>query len=387
MIRILDKKSLLLVKIPPLDYLTTAVSYALLPFLAYARGIRLHYEWTDFFLPYFIGVAIYSIFLAAVFHVIHSGFGASLYYAIRSIGDRKTRLALFLLGFSGAVWLLGAWKSVILFVDLVAAIGLIRYLKEQDGHWRRLLATVMLPAFYFAAGFILISSYNVLIGSVRYYASYDSFFNELDKLLLGGWSVPTISEKIAAHAPPEVFLWLEKVYFFMFPQIGAAIIVLTFQGGSKLALRFAGTLAIAYQLATLIYYWIPSIGPFYLSSPVAACLPRDLVTIHIQQDLVNKLNVLWYQGFKPSIGLDFYIAFPCMHLAQPIIVLWFLRKLKRVFFILLVYDFVMVWAILFLQWHYVVDLFGGGFVAVVALLIHELYVKRQRSDQAAKRAR
>ncbi len=385
MIQILDKKSRQRAKIAPLDYLTTGVFYALLHFLAHERGIRLNYEWIDFFLPYFISVAIYSIFLAAIFHVIHSGFWAAL-HVLRSIGDRKIRLALFLLGFFEALWLLGAWKSVILFVDLAAAIGLIRYLKEQGSHWRRLLASAMLPAFYFAAGFILISSYNVLIGSVRYYASYDSFFNELDKLLLGGWSVPTISEKIAAHAPPEVFLWLEKVYFFMFPQIGAAIIVLTFQGGSKLALRFAGTLAIAYQLATLIYYWIPSIGPFYLSSPVAACLPRDLVTIHIQQDLVNKLNVLWHQGFKPSIGLDFYIAFPCMHLAQPIIVLWFLRKLKRVFFILLVYDFVMVWAILFLQWHYVVDLFGGGFVAVVALFIHELYVKRQRSDQAAKGA-
>jgi hypothetical protein len=381
MIEVRDRRLLQPSKIPPLDYLTTVVFFVLLPFLAHSRAIRLNYEWTDFFLPYFISVAIYSIFVATIFHLIDRGLGASLQY-VRSIANGKNRLILFLIGFVEAVWLLGPGKSITLFVDIMATVILIKHLRKHDLRWGRSLASLMLPAIYFAAGFILISSYNVLIGSIRYYASYDSFFNELDRLLLGGWSVPALSEKVAVHASPVVFLLLEKIYFFMFPQIGAAIIVLTYRSGSKVALRFVGTIAIAYQLATLIYFCIPSIGPFCLSTPISASLPRDLVTVRIQQDLVNKLNALWHQGFKPSIGLDFYIAFPCMHLAQPIIVLWFLRKLKRVFWALLVYDFVMLWAILFLQWHYVVDLFGGGFVALVAIFVHQIYLKRQqRSEQ------
>src|SRR5215831_12267822 len=86
MIEIRDRRLLQPIKIPPLDYLTTVVFYVLLPFLAYSRAIRLNYEWTDFFLPYFISVAIYSIFVAAIFHLIDRGLGASLQY-VRSIAN------------------------------------------------------------------------------------------------------------------------------------------------------------------------------------------------------------------------------------------------------------------------------------------------------------
>ena len=97
MIEVRDRGLLQPIKIPPLDYLTTGVFYVLLPFLAHSRAIRLNYEWTDFFLPYFISVAIYSIFVAAIFHLIDKGLGPLFQYVRHSIANGKTRVVLFLI--------------------------------------------------------------------------------------------------------------------------------------------------------------------------------------------------------------------------------------------------------------------------------------------------
>jgi len=57
-------------------------------------------------------------------------------------------------------------------------------------------------------------------------------------------------------------------------------------------------------------------------------------------------------------------------------VLWFLRSMKTVARVLIVYDALMVFSIVLLQWHYVVDLFGGVAVAVIAIKVHNSYLKR-----------
>lgn len=274
-----------------------------------------------------------------------------------------------------SLWLLGFWKTLVTFVDLWAVILYIIHLRNRRKSFIRGSLRILVPALYFSAGFVLISSYNVLIGSCRYFASYDQLFNSIDKIFMFGWSVPQLSRILSEKAPPSIFLLLEKSYFFMFPQIGAAIILLSIQSGGRRAIRFVGTIALAYQLATFVYFCVPSLGPFFLSTPVSAGLPRGLVTTQIQADLVHKLESLWHTGTKDSIGLDFYIAFPCMHIAQPLIVLWFLRSMKRVVWVLVVYDFLMLFSIVLLQWHYVVDLAGGAAVSFVAIMINHYQCK------------
>ena len=46
------------------------------------------------------------------------------------------------------------------------------------------------------------------------------------------------------------------------------------------------------------------------------------------------------------ISTDYFITFPCMHIVQPIIVLWFLRRWRRMFVALAVYDLLLMTAIL-----------------------------------------
>ncbi len=78
---------------------------------------------------------------------------------------------------------------------------------------------------------------------------------------------------------------------------------------------------------------------------------------------------LWEQKPVHIIPMGFYISFPCMHIAQPIVVLWFLKKWKRMVAVLLIYDVLLVAAILLLEWYYFVDLLGGVVVVAAAVLV------------------
>jgi hypothetical protein len=359
----------------PLDYLTTSLLYFLMPFLFRWRKIPLNYEWMSFFLPYWVSVSLYSIFAAVIFHLIQNGIGPTFRVAFAPIIKKTPRILILIALIIESLWLLGFLKALVILVDLLGVISYFIHLSNRRQSLIKGSLRILVPALYFSAGFVLISSYNVLVGSIRYFASYDHFFDSIDALLMLGWNVSKISQILLRNAPPLVFELLEKLYFFMFPQIGAAIILLAFHSGVRQAMRLVGTIAIAYQLATLIYYFVPSLGPFYLSHPVAAGLPSTLATTQIQVDLVHKLELLWQTGTKDSIGLDFYIAFPCMHIAQPLIVLWFLRSMKRIFWTLALYDFAMLFAIILLQWHYVVDLFGGAMISLVAITVHRYQSK------------
>ena len=56
-----------------------------------------------------------------------------------------------------------------------------------------------------------------------------------------------------------------------------------------------------------------------------------------------------------------------MHIALPLISIWFLREWRRVVMILAVFDVLLVASILLLEWHYIIDLFAGVLVAALAV--------------------
>jgi L-lactate permease len=112
-------------------------------------------------------------------------------------------------------------------------------------------------------------------------------------------------------------------------------------------------------------------GPFYTCQDHFTSFPRMLDTYEIQQSAILKAKLLAtsYKQFN-HVDTDYFIAFPCMHIAQPLVVLWFLRRWKKMKIFLLVYDIVLIPAILLLEWHYFADLVGGAIVAVVAILLN-----------------
>jgi hypothetical protein len=152
----------------------------------------------------------------------------------------------------------------------------------------------------------------------------------------------------------------------MFLQIGAAIILVTLYDRKQRGLQFVGTILQAYNFALGILYLWPAQGPYYLCPPHFSQLP---VTSSLQNSLVAHAQALWNHVPVLRISTDYFIAFPCLHIAQPLIVMWFLRRWRRVVVILCAYDAILIVSILLLEWHYLVDIIGGVLVAGVVILI------------------
>jgi hypothetical protein len=93
-----------------------------------------------------------------------------------------------------------------------------------------------------------------------------------------------------------------------------------------------------------------------------------------------------YKSFS-KVNTDYFIAFPSLHIALPVIVLWFMRRWKRIVLCLVVYDIILIPAILLLEWHYVVDLLGGIALALIAIFVNHFPDERSKQKQAAARPR
>jgi len=184
---------------------------------------------------------------------------------------------------------------------------------------------------------------------------------------LHGMSVSDLCHWAVRRFPVSFFHFLEFVYFGMFPQIGAALILGAVYAGKKQALRFVGTILTAYYLALILFFLWPSQGPYYLCPTHFAEFPQSLKAYGAQKASLANCQALWNHLRILRISTDYYIAFPCMHIAQPLVVLWFLRKWKRMTAVLAAYDVLLVAAIVLLEWHYVVDILAGVVVAGLAI--------------------
>jgi hypothetical protein len=114
------------------------------------------------------------------------------------------------------------------------------------------------------AGFLLVLAYNHIIVSVRFNFAYDAAFNAMDKWILRGWSVSDLSHWALRSFPFAFFRFLELIYFGMFPQIGATIVIVSVSGGKNRGLQFVGTIFMAYYLTLGLFYLWPSHGPYSL---------------------------------------------------------------------------------------------------------------------------
>jgi hypothetical protein len=171
----------------------------------------------------------------------------------------------------------------------------------------------------------------------------------------------------------------------MFAQIGAALLLTSFIYGKSRGFRFVGAILTAYYLALALFYLWPSQGPYYLCAIHFSDFPNTLQTYAIQKQSILNSQALWNHTPLRRISTDYYIAFPCMHVVQPLIALWFLRRWKRIVLVLAAYDALLVAAILLLEWHYAVDLLGGVLVAIAAIALvdgREFWMWISRRTQA-----
>jgi len=342
-------------------WVSIALVLALIPLL---RRLHLptHFDWVRLIPAFWLVMAAQSIFVAALLCVVE--FPPTKIWApfFQQFQREKLRLAALVIFTLTLLWKVTWPQALIVTVDTVAVLECWTRLAPKDR--KRGATAILIPSLYLFGGFLLVFAYNDIILSVRFFAAYDPAFGAIDKWLLHGSSVARLSHWATRVFPVYFFRFLEFIYFGMFAQVGAALVLSGLAHGRREGLKFVGAILTAYYLALLLFFFWPSQGPYYLS---VTHVPEALQTYVIQKQSIANSQALWAHANLARISTDYYIAFPCMHIAQPLIVIWFLRRWKRMITIMLVYDVLLVATILLLEWHYVIDIIAGGLVAALAV--------------------
>lgn len=332
-------------------------------------GLPLKFDWRAFLLTYWVSLTLQSVFLATLFYLLTNSFSQSIRPVYSRLSRKKPWLLIFTVLVGESVWLIGLPKSILISIALLGIVELTLRHRENHLDITETCMPILRPALYLFIGFIVIFSFNNVIASQRFYGAYDETFKEMDAWFLNGSTVSAVSHNLAAVLPKEWSKFLEFVYFGMFPQIGAALIFIALTEGAERSTQFVGTILLAYYLALLCYALWPSLGPFYSCAEHFSKFDSSLETFRIQKQLLANLETLWENKTTGQVGLDYFIAFPCMHLAQPIVVMWYLKSYRGILACLCAFNMFLVMAILLLEWHYLIDLLGGVAVALVAIAI------------------
>jgi hypothetical protein len=353
---------------------------ALLPLLK-RFNLPASFDWAGLAFTYWGLLTAKSIFGATLLYLIGFSPAETVAPVLERILRVKMRILLILAYFVVLAWALTWHTALVLTVDTVAVLE-VRERLGPNGLLRSASA-ILPPAIYLFVGLLLVSAYNDIILSVRFFAADDAAFNSMDKWLLHGVSVPQLCHWALQVFPLSLFHFLESIYYGMFAQIGAALILISLHFGKRRALQFVGAVLTGYYLALVLFYLWPSQGPYYLCPTHFSQFPSALKTYAFQKGSMEGARALWDHERLSRISFDYYIAFPCIHIVQPIIVMWFLRFWKRTMIVLAAYDVVLVVAIVLLEWHYLVDILAGVVLAGFAIAaVDSVLWRRRRSIRA-----
>lgn len=345
-------------------WVTLFLLAALIPVLRSQR-LPVRFDWIRVSVAYWLILGVQSVFLAVLLALI--GGWQILSPLIHRYRRNWPRLPAVLVYFAVLAWATSVTKSLVLSVVTVALLEL--YERKGSRDLSRTAAAVWLPAAYLFLGFLLVLAYNSAIVSVRYAFSTDPALAEIDRWLLHGHAVWELTHWGLRVFPLSFFKFLEFIYFGMFPQIGAAILLVALSDGRARALLFVGTVLLSYDFALALFYIWPALGPFTVCPDHFSRFPTSLAAYTIQKTLMVHAVALYHHDPVRRIPIDYFIALPSMHIVQPLIVIWFLRRWKRMVWALAIYDVVLVAAILFLEMHYVIDLIVGILVAALSIAI------------------
>jgi len=351
-------------------WLVSALLVALIVPAFLSAHLPLAVNWGRLIPIYWVGLSVRSIFLAAILFLIGFPRQVTLQPLWNHFKQQKARLPFFVLFAAAMVWRFGVITGIMLVVLAAVVAELVDRAKGNLWVICRQTLPIFAPALYFFLGLILVFAYNDFIAAVKDPGAYDWLYLKIDAYLGFRLSVSELAHRITTYLPSWAPNTVEFIYYGMFNQLGAALIIVAMHSGTKQALRCVGTLLTCYYIALLLFYFWPSMGPFYTCPHHFERFSQSLATYGSQLGAVFKYQLLLHNRGLSQVDTDYFIAFPCLHIAQPLVVLWFLRRWKRILAVLIAYDIVLIFAILLLEWHYFVDVIGGVLVAALAIWLN-----------------
>lgn len=316
---------------------------------------------------YWVGSGVRAVFCATFLYVLAFPWKDT----VRPVIDRfYSKWWLAAVGLSFVIGMIALFGVSLGAYVIVFGIALSELMIRRQAKFVSSLLDIALPALYLFVGLLIVLSFQHAIGGLKFAGSYDPFFRGLDRKLFHA-DVSSISHFTLRHLPPWTQRGLELAYYSLFTQIGLGMIIVSLALGRKAGLKYVATLLAAYYIALAIFAFWPTIGPFSSCDTHASGYATALGTFAGQEVVIAKARLLLQHSTIPAVQTvnmaDYFIGFPCLHVALPLIVLWSLRKWRGMALALIVLDLFLVSSIVILEWHYLVDMVAGIFVAVLAI--------------------
>jgi hypothetical protein len=346
----------------------------LFPAFKIAR-LPLRFAFADLAGAYWGGSAVHSVFVAVLLAVAGLPLRQTVMPVLRRYREKKF-LVLLPIAVAALMFPLLGWELGI--VVTVDAIVVAELMVQKQQMFEPMLADVFVPATYLFFGLILVFAFNHAIAGIRFVGTYDVVLNHWDWILFHS-NVSNIAQWSFTHLPQWYITLEEAIYFGLFSGIGAAFVLAALLGGRRYAVLYVRTLLVCYSMAIVIFLAMPGKGPYsVIPIHISNVLPSSLtsMTLLTQEILAARVRLLWAHHLIPlvsSVNLgDYYISFPSLHAALPIISIWFLRPWKRIAWIASgIYGLLLLPSLILLDWHYIVDLLGGFAVASLSILLVE----------------
>jgi len=326
-----------------------------------------HLDWRGNLVFYWVNLGSRSLLYALVFCAlafpIRQGFGLF----VARYRKEKLRILFALVFLILLLCVLPFTTALASAAQALFVIELAERSKSEAGSLPRKAMAVFAPAAYMFAGLNLVIIYNDIIVASRFPLSYDAFLHRVDASILWGRSISSIAHAMWAILPARLLTFLDFAYFQMFAVVGAGLLMNSYVSCRR-GMQFVGACLTAYYLALLIFYVWPTYGPYVFCATHAAQFPPFLTAYSFQTSGMQSLQAV-AQHKTRYLASGYYIAFPALHVALPVIAMWFMRRWRMVFWLLAAYNCIVVFAIVILEWHYAIDLVGGAAVGVLALAI------------------
>jgi membrane-associated phospholipid phosphatase len=315
------------------------------------------------YLSMFVG----AIFMAVLFAVVGLPWGIT----VAPLLGRLRKIPLLLLVTVNAaitIWALGFVLGVVVFIDGLALIELLTRRKDRVGSS---LLDILIPAFYLLCGLIAVFAFNHAFVAIRYGGTYDAAFRRLDNAIFHTGSY-RVSQWCLDHLPRWVFELENFAYFSIWSRVGAFLVLCGVLGGRKHAMELVRALLLGYAIALLVFLAVPAKGPYSIHPVKAPSYAQSLGAFETQKVLTARMKELWAHHLTPDVrdvGVgDYYVSFPSLHAAIPLIAIWFLRRWRRISLVALgIYGALLLPSLILLEWHYIVDVFGGFGVALLTI--------------------
>jgi hypothetical protein len=332
---------------------------------------------------YWGGTSIGAAFFAIAYAILVFPFELTLIPFLRRVQKQKGRIVIALVLASMMIFLMG-W--LIGLMVTVSVLGVSELLERRAEGFQAVLTDVFFPALYLFCGLVVVSLFNHALAGIRYAATYDELFARLDQIVFHA-NVANIAYWSMSHLPLGFFRFLEVVYYGMFAQITATLVFIVLRGNQHYGVKYVRTLLACYAIAVTVFAICPVKGPYSIGTLHQMTYPRSLPTFWAEEGFLERVRALYAHQLTPNMIAvsfkDYYVGFPSLHTALPIIGLWFLRPWKRLARpLVFLYITLLVPSIILLEWHFLMDIAGGFATAFLSIWLVERFSNASAEEGA-----